>query len=104
MRRGTTPTIVFHLPFNVSTIHNVEVYFAQDDELIIEKKMSDCILSGTTLSVTLTQADTLAFSTDDNGRIEMQLRFVFTDGSVDATTIIKEKAQKILKDGEINVD
>lgn len=104
MRRGTTPTIVFHLPFNVSTIHNVEVYFAQDDELIIEKKMSDCILSGTTLSVTLTQADTLAFSTDDNGRVEMQLRFVFTDGSVDATTIIKEKAKKILKDGEINVD
>ena len=104
MRRGTTPTIVFHLPFNVSTIHNVEVYFAQDDELIIEKKMSDCILSGTTLSVTLTQADTLAFSTDGNGRVEMQLRFVFTDGSVDATTIIKEKAKKILKDGEINVD
>jgi hypothetical protein len=102
MRRGTTPTIVFHLPFDVSTIHNCEVYFAQNDELIIEKKMSDCILSGATLSVTLTQADTLAFSSD--GKVEMQLRFVFTDGSVDATTIVKEKANKILKDGEINVD
>lgn len=104
MRRGTTPTIVFHLPFDVSTIHYCEVYFSQNDELIVEKKMSDCLLSGNMLSVTLTQADTLAFSSDDNGRVEMQLRFVFTDGSVDATTIVKEKAKKILKDGEINVD
>ena len=101
MRRGTTPTIVFHLPFGVEEINNCEVYFSQNDELIIEKKFEDCVLDGSTLSVTLTQAETLAFSSDDNGRVEMQLRFVFVDGSVDATTITKEKAKKILKDGEI---
>ena len=103
MRRGTTPTIVFHLPFNTSEIRNVEVYFAQDDELIVEKGKDDCTLNGTMLSVTLTQAETLRFSSDDNGKIEMQLRFVFLDGSVEATTIVKEKARKILKNSEIEV-
>ena len=103
MRRGTTPTIVFHLPFNVSEIRNVEVYFAQNDELLVEKGKEECVLSGTTLAVTLTQEETLRFDSEDNGKIEMQLRFVYNDGAVEATTIVKEKAKKRLKDGEIDV-
>ena len=59
-------------------------------------------IASTTLSVTLTQSDTLAF--DDDEKLEMQIRFVFTNGSVDATQIIKGKIGRILKDGEIDVD
>lgn len=102
MRRGTTPTITFNLPFNVSTIKNCEVYFAQSDELKVTKAYEDCTLSGTTLSVTLSQEDTLAFSDDE--KLEMQVRFVFTNGAVDATQIVKGKIGRILKDGEIDVD
>jgi len=102
MRRGTTPTITFNLPFNVSTINNVEVYFAQNDNLVIEKDMDACTLSGTQLSVTLTQAETL--SLDDEEKVEMQARFVFVNGSVGATKVIKAKVEEILKESEIDVN
>ena len=102
MRRGTTPTIVFHLPFNVSEIKNCEVYFSQNDELVVSKSMDDCDLSDTYLAVTLTQAETLALS--DEEKCEVQVRFVYQDGTVDATTILKDKVERILKDGEINVE
>ncbi len=102
MRRGTTPTITFNLPFSVDTVRNVEVYFSQNDDLIIEKKMDDCVLDGTTLAVTLSQAETLLLN--DDTKMKMQARFVFTDGSVDATDIIKGKVKEILKDGEIDVN
>ena len=94
--RGTTPTVTFNLPFNVSTIQNCEVYFAQNDELLITKGYNDCVLSGTTLSVTLKQKDTLQF--DDEEKLEMQVRFRFTDGSVDATKKIKGKVEDLLAD------
>lgn len=100
--RGTTPTITFNLPFDVSEIRKCEVYFAQNDTLLLTKETSDCTLDGRTLSVTLTQEDTLRF--EDDAKIEMQIRFVFTSGSVDATQIVKGKIGRILKDGEIDVD
>lgn len=100
--RGTTPTIVFNLPFSADTVSNCEVYFSQADNLIVTKTYEDCVLEGTTLSVTLSQADTLLF--DEEEKLEMQIRFVFTTGAVDATNIIKSKVGKILKDGEIDVD
>lgn len=100
--RGTTPTVTFNLPFNVDMIRNCEVYFGQNDELLVTKEMSECVLDGTTLAVTLSQSDTLAF--DEEEKLQLQIRFVFTDGSVDATNILKGKVGKILKDGEIDVD
>jgi hypothetical protein len=69
---------------------------------VIEKTMGDCVLSGTTVQTTLTQSETLAL--DEESKLEVQMRFVFTDGSVDATNIVKDKVKKILKDGEISVN
>ena len=102
MRRGTTPTVTFNLPFDSGMIKNVEVYFAQDDSLVFEKDMNDCVLSGSTLAVTLTQAETL--SLDDELKVEMQARFVFLDNSVGATKTIKAKVEEILKESEIDVN
>lgn len=99
--RGTTPDITFNLPFNVSTINNVEVYFSQNDNLLLEKGYDDCTMSGTTLVVPLTQEETLLF--DEEEKLQIQVRFMFTDGSVDATDIVRGKVGKILKDGVINV-
>ena len=102
MRRGTTPTLTFNLPFNVEDIHYCEIYFSQNDELVFEKTMDDCVLEDNTLSVTLTQADTL--NLDEEEKAEIQIRFVFIDGTVNATDIVKDKVNKILKDGEIDVN
>jgi hypothetical protein len=100
--QGTTPTITFNLPFDVSTIQNLEVYFAQNDELLVTKGYNDCVLSGTTLSVTLKQSETLQF--DDEEKLQMQVRFRFTDGSVDATKIIKGKIEDLLADTVLSAE
>lgn len=98
--RGTTPTFIINLPFNTSTLTNCEMYFAQEDELLVTKSLEDFEADGTTLTISLTQADTLLFSDDE--KLQIQLRFLFTDGSVEATTIMKKKVGEILKDGEIS--
>lgn len=100
--QGTTPTVTFNLPFDVSTIKNCEVYFGQNDELLVTKGYNDCVLSGTTLSVTLKQADTLRF--DPSEKLQIQLRFRYTDDSVDATEIIKGKVGDLLSDAKISKD
>lgn len=100
--RGTTPTVTFNLPFNVNTIQNLEVYFSQNDELLVTKGYNDCVLSGNTLSVTLKQRDTLQFN--DEEKLQMQIRFRFTDDSVDATKVIKGKVEELLSDNVISKD
>ena len=84
----------------MDTLANCEIYFAQDDNLIVTKVLSDCIAEETTLTVTLTQEDTLKF--DDDLKLQIQVRFLYTDGTAEATTVIKKKVGQILKEGEIN--
>lgn len=100
--RGTTPTITFNLPFDVSTIQNLEVYFAQNDERLFTKGYNDCVLSGTTLSVTLKQKDTLKLDAEE--KLQVQVRFRFTNGTADATKIIKGKVEELLSDEPISAE
>lgn len=100
--QGTTPTITFNLPFDVSTIQNCEVYFGQNDELLVTKGYNDCVLTGQMLQVTLKQADTLQF--DPSEKLQIQIRFRYNDGSVDATEIIKGKISDLLSDSVISKD
>lgn len=98
--QGTTPTIVFNLPFDVSTIENCEVYFGQDDELLVTKGYNDCILSGTTLTVTLKQSETLQF--DPEEKLQIQARFRYYDGVTEATNKTKVKVGDLLSEARIS--
>lgn len=102
--KGTTPRPRFNLPFETSAIRNMEVYFSQDNGLVLEKKMEDCELSGSTVVVPLSQADTLMFNERNN--LYIQFRFVFDDEytDVDTSKIITTYVKKILKESEIDVD
>ena len=97
--RGTTPTVTFNLPFNVNTIKNCEVYFGQNDTRLFTKGYNDCSMAGNTMTVKLTQTETLQL--DDNEKLQIQVRFRFTDDSVDATGIIKGKVGELLSDDVI---
>lgn len=100
--QGTTPTVTFNLPFDVSTIKNCEVYFGQNDELLVTKGYNDCVMEDQTLQVTLKQKDTLQF--DPAEKLQIQVRFRFNDDSVDATEIIKGKISDLLSDAVIKKD
>lgn len=97
--QGTTPTIVFNLPFDVSVIENCEIYFGQNDELLLTKGYNDCILSGTTMTVRLFQSDTLQF--DPEEKLQIQARFRYTDGQTEATNIAKIKVRNLLSESII---
>ena len=102
--RGTTPTVTFNLPLEVEQITNCEVYFSQAGRLLLVKHMDDCEMfdDEDVLAVTLTQAETLLF--DPDIKLEMQIRFVFEDGAVEATNIVRTRVGRILKGGEIDVN
>ena len=100
MIQGTTPMVTFNLPFNVSTIENCEVYFGQNDEVLVTKGYNDCVLEGTLLKVPLTQSDTLQF--DDEEKLQIQARFRHYDGTVEATSITKVKVGDLLSDAKIS--
>lgn len=96
MYRGTTPTLSFKLPFDTSDLSAAWVTLAQDGRVIIDKPMSDCVLEGSVLAVTLTQEETLKLTAEN--RTEVQLRVKTTDGIAMASTIWRVETEKILKD------
>ena len=104
MRRGSTPTNTFVTDIDLSTA-TVFVSYEQKGQVIIEKTGADLTFApgeqqGTyTISLELTQADTLKFLP---GTVLIQIRYVFPDGTADASNIISTTAERIIKDGEIS--
>lgn len=97
MYRGTTPTITFTLPFETSRITALNLCFAQQGEVILEKERAVCKTEGNTLQVSLTEAETLLFD-DRKGMVEMQLRVGCGDARM-ASNIMQVSVEQILKDG-----
>lgn len=96
MYRGTTPTLTFTLPFDSAELTVCSIAFAQGDTVVLEKTLSDCQRAGRTLSVTLTERDTLRF--DCNKNVKIQLRCGCGEARL-ASQIISANVERILKDG-----
>ena len=100
MRRGTTPTHVFTPDIDVSEATVMYITYQQNNETVLEKTIEDVTFNEDgTFSVTLTQAETLAF--EEMARVEIQIRVKFPDGSAVGSEIVRSNADRILKDGEI---
>lgn len=103
MYRGTTPTLNFTLPFLCDQLDYVSIAFAQkktpydkDSTVVMEKLLTDCSKKEKTLSLTLSETDTLLL--DCHYPVEIQLR-VKCNGASMASDIITEDVQRILKEG-----
>lgn len=101
MIRGTTPTLQFTLPFDTSLIAEMYVTIAQDGKTVMEKALSDCSCSGTSVSLALTQEDTLGLQQQPHSRAEIQLRVRTTAGEALASDIMRVHVDRILKEGVI---
>ncbi len=99
MIRGTTPTLEFTIPFDTSILAEAWVTFAQNKEVVFDKKLSECQCSGNMLTVKLTQEETLMLKC--NCLVEMQIRARTVDGNAVASEIMVESPDRILKDGVI---
>ena len=100
MWRGTTPTHVFNLPegFSEAVFTDIYISYAQNGKVILEKTIEDITVSGTALTIFLSQADTLQFS---DGPVQIQMRGKLDNGKALASNIIRTDAREVLKDGEI---
>ena len=97
MYRGTTPTITFTLPFDCGNITMLNLCFAQRGEIILEKDLYACEISGNTLQVELTEEDTLRFEAN-NAMVEMQLRIGCGETRL-ASDIMRMSVKQIIKEG-----
>ena len=104
MIRGTTPTHIFVLPEEMKETMFDALYitYQQRRKTVLEKTLDDVQRDGATLTVRLTQAETLAF-----GRgcvtepVYIQIRLKLDDGTAMASDLMKTSVQQILKEGEI---
>ena len=108
MIRGTTPTLTFKLPVTPSELDACYISFYQEvyenytytNRRYVEKNLSDCTLDdgAQTISITLTQSDTLAF--DPERPVLYQLRFRVGNDAY-ATAMASFTIGDVLKTGEI---
>ena len=105
MKRGTTPTFTFNLPFDTSLLLRayITVKYRKDNNTeILEKTLSDCKKYDNILAVTLSQEETLKFQSGTKAEIE--LRVVYNNGngeSAEASPIYTIEVDRILKEGVI---
>ena len=98
MRRGTTPTNTFTVDVDLRQATALYVTYKQNSRVILEKTLEDATITETSVAVTLTQEETLAFS---KGTVSIQIRAKFADGAAIASNIITSSVDQILKDGVI---
>lgn len=101
MIRGTTPKLEFILPFDTSLIAEMYITITQNGITALEKTLPDCNCSGTSVSLTLTQEDTLRLQQQPRSQGEMQLRVRTTAGEALASDIMRVYVGRILKEGVI---
>ena len=99
MTRGTTPTLIFKMPIEGSSITNCSVALSQGNVLILDKGMSDCEIEEKVLTCTLTEVDTLKL--DSRKPLEIQLR-VYCGEMKYASQVFKIPVGKILKEGSLS--
>lgn len=99
MIRGTTPLLEFTLPFETSLLAEAWVTLAQNEEVVLNKELEMCNCNGCTLSLKLTQEETLKLDCDCKTEIQVRVRTL--EGEALASDIIKVGTDRILKDGVI---
>lgn len=98
MRRGTTPTFTFELPFDITTLSRVRIIFSQEDNVIFVKELNECQVSGNILSVELTQEETFKF--DCKKTAQIQIRVLTLGGEAPASDVMVVDVMKCL-DNEV---
>lgn len=78
MVQGTTPIHKFTLPFDTVNVEKVRITYAQIERVIFAKELPDCECEGNTITVRLTQEDTLSLNARRD--VQIQVRILTKDG------------------------
>lgn len=94
MIRGTTPTHTFRLSVETSSIIEVRITYVQLGKTVIEKTEEDVRMGEKSISLTLTQEESLEFRAGPE--VEVQLKVLTNVGTVLASPVISLNVDKIL--------
>jgi hypothetical protein len=100
--RGTTPRLFFTVPFDPAEAKKIWITFSQNEKEVFTVEKDACEYEGNTISVKLSQKQTLSLSAGSN--VSIQIRVSFDGDGMDealASGIITTSVQRILRDGEI---
>ena len=104
--RGTTPTIVITVEtqIDLDDVAAVWIYISQQNKVKVDKKLSDVQFDTTlrTMTVTLSQDDTLALKADTDALF--QIRLLMNNGTALATLASKVAVREVYKGGVIEED
>lgn len=93
MRQGTTPTIQITInDIDLNEMQNIYVVFEQNG-YILKKESNDLDIEGNTISVSLSQEETLNFK---EGTCNIQLRMITKGGVAIASPIKTTKVYRVL--------
>lgn len=104
MTRGTTPTHVFTVDPQILSggVSAVFITYAQNGRVMLEKSTEDIVVGENTLTVKLTQEDTLQFFAPyTDNEVEIQIRLKTTAGEALASEKIITTVSDVLKEGAI---
>lgn len=98
MIQGTTPTLRFNLPIDISTVNKAEIvleYVDANKKVQIVKELTDCTVGANYIEAKLTQEETLKLPAPSMALV--QLRVLTKDGNVMATDVQKVFIKTLLK-------
>ena len=99
MYRGTTPSLIFNLPIDPTTLTQAWITISQNNNVVINKTLAECQIQDTSIICSLSQQDTLLLQKRIDAQV--QLRVLTEGGDALASPIYSVKVQDILKDGVI---
>ena len=97
MVQATTPTFILTLPDTVDLSQAANIYFSlRQKNVIIEKSNDDLTVDGQTVSVYLSQAETLQLV---SGAAQIQLNWTYASGSRACSNIVSvQVSENLLKE------
>ncbi|MBQ2452333.1 MAG: hypothetical protein II276_02615 [Bacteroidales bacterium] len=97
MVQATTPTFVLTLPNDVDPSDFANIYFTlRQKNVLIEKTGTDLTIDGQTVSVYLSQAETLQLV---SGAAQIQLNWTYANGSRACSNIVSvQVTENLLKE------
>lgn len=107
MIRGSTQQLIFNIGINTEEVSQLWLTFSHSNRLnaeIFNKTKDDVILSGETITVPLSQEETLALNEYNIKEkvIYVQLRVLLEDGQALASNVVEITVEHLLKDGVLS--
>ena len=104
MIRGSTQQLIFNIGINTEEVSQLWLTFSHSNRLnaeIFTKEINDVILSGTTITVPLSQEETLMLNEYNIKEkvVYIQLRVLLKDGQALASNVVEITVEHLLKAG-----